>query len=272
MIEPTQLRYPYIFTLTAGRTGTAWLAQFLSQNLGLPATHEPLGIGEWGIDMPDIRVMRSFNEYGFNSDVRAFWDQKLRRISDLPYYIETNHTLGKCGLIEALTQQPEEFRKKTLIVVMTRDPAPQSLSYIGRHDFANIASYWQWYLAPDYQLNLFNAAQLQRHGNAGTAVWYTCEMAARQHYYLMRFRDRLNFCEYAIEDLSGTGPCIELLMTVTGSKPIEPTAIPSPANTASHKIPQPLVDKTHALIADLNFDPHSFASSLVTKERHRFMA
>ena len=272
MVEPTQLRYPYIFTLTAGRTGTAWLAGFLSQNLGVPATHEPLEIEGWGIDMPDIRVMRSFNEHGYNSDVRSFWDQKLRRISGLPYYIETNHTLGKCGLLEALTQQPEAFRRKTLIVVLTRDPAAQSLSYIGRHDFANIASYWQWYLAPDYRLNLVDPAPLLRHGNVGTAVWYTCEMAARQRYYLLRFGDRLNFCEYAIEDLSGAGPCVELLETVTGRGLSGPATIPPSANTSGHKIPQPLVDRTRALVSGLGFDPCSVASSLVKNEVHRFMA
>ena len=51
----------YIFTLTGGRTGTAWLAEFLAANLHIPAIHEPLDIDDFGANMPDIRLMRSFN-------------------------------------------------------------------------------------------------------------------------------------------------------------------------------------------------------------------
>ena len=52
------------FTITAGRTGSAWLTSFLTANLGIDAVHEPLGIDDFGDQMPDIRTMRTFNNYG----------------------------------------------------------------------------------------------------------------------------------------------------------------------------------------------------------------
>jgi hypothetical protein len=43
-----------IFTLSAGRTGTAWLSDFLAVNFNCDALHEPLGIEDFGNRMPDI--------------------------------------------------------------------------------------------------------------------------------------------------------------------------------------------------------------------------
>ena len=51
------------FTITAGRTGSAWLASFLSLNLQIEEVHEPLGINDFGEKMPDIRTMRNFNNF-----------------------------------------------------------------------------------------------------------------------------------------------------------------------------------------------------------------
>ena len=56
-----------IFTLTAGRTGSAWLADFLAQNYQVTSIHEPLEIEDFGVRMPDIKVMRSFNNFGNNN-------------------------------------------------------------------------------------------------------------------------------------------------------------------------------------------------------------
>ena len=37
------------FTITAGRTGSAWLTSFLSANLNIKAVHEPLEINDFGV-------------------------------------------------------------------------------------------------------------------------------------------------------------------------------------------------------------------------------
>tara|TARA_Y200000002_G_scaffold138199_1_gene113969 strand:- start:66 stop:371 length:306 start_codon:yes stop_codon:yes gene_type:complete len=91
-----------IFTLSAGRTGTAWLSDFLAVNFNCDALHEPLGIEDFGNRMPDIKIMRSFNETGNNAIVKDFWKRKLSMLTS-NMHIETNHTLGKCGLIENIS-------------------------------------------------------------------------------------------------------------------------------------------------------------------------
>jgi hypothetical protein len=65
------------FTITAGRTGSAWLASFLSLNLQIEEVHEPLGINDIGEKMPDIRTMRNFNNFGNNDFVQNFWNKKF---------------------------------------------------------------------------------------------------------------------------------------------------------------------------------------------------
>ena len=88
-----------IFTLSAGRTGTAWLSDFLAVNFTCDALHEPLGIEDFGNRMPDIKIMRSFTKTGNNAIVTDFWKRKLSMLTS-NMHIETNHTLAKCGLIE----------------------------------------------------------------------------------------------------------------------------------------------------------------------------
>ena len=65
------------FTITAGRSGSAWLTKFLGQNLNIPSIHEPLGIEDFGTNMPDIKLMRTFNNYGNNECIKSFWEKKI---------------------------------------------------------------------------------------------------------------------------------------------------------------------------------------------------
>ena len=91
-----------IFTLSAGRTGTAQLSDFLAVNFNCDALHEPLVIEDFGNRMPDIKIMRSFNETGNNAIVKDFWKRKLSMLTS-NMHIETNYTLGKCGLSENIS-------------------------------------------------------------------------------------------------------------------------------------------------------------------------
>ena len=70
----------HYFTITAGRTGTAWLASFFSENLKIDAVHEHLGINDLGEKMPDIRTLRNFNNFGNNDYVQNFWNKKFEGI------------------------------------------------------------------------------------------------------------------------------------------------------------------------------------------------
>ena len=140
-----------IFTLSAGRTGTAWVSEFLAVSLNCEALHEPLGFQDFGNRMPDIKIMRSFNETGNNAIVKDFWKRKFSMLTS-NIHIETNHTLGKCGLIENISRS--QLAEKSRIIILKRDIVRQCASYVVRHDFVHITTAWQWYLHPSYQKNL----------------------------------------------------------------------------------------------------------------------
>ena len=123
------------FTITAGRTGSAWLASLLSQNLNINEVHEYLGINDFGDKMPDIRTMRNFNNFGNNDFVQNFWKRKFEYIPN-ELYAETNHTLCKCGLIENIFLNKRE--KYTTLIILKRNMTDQCVSYIERNDFGNI--------------------------------------------------------------------------------------------------------------------------------------
>ena len=140
-----------IFTLSAGRTGTAWVSEFLAVSLNCEALHEPLGFQDFGNRMPDIKIMRSFNETGNNAIVKDFWKWKFSMLTS-NIHIETNYTLWKCGLIENISRS--QLAEKSRIIILKRDIVRQCASYVVRHDFVHITTAWQWYLHPSYQKNL----------------------------------------------------------------------------------------------------------------------
>ena len=140
-----------IFTLSAGRKGTAWVSEFLAVNLNCEALHEPLGVEDFGNRMPDIKIMRTFSENGNNAIVTDFWKRKFSMLTS-NIHIETNHTLGKCGLIENISRS--QLAEKSRIIILKRDIVRQCASYVVRHDFVHITTAWQWYLHPSYQKNL----------------------------------------------------------------------------------------------------------------------
>lgn len=191
------------FTITAGRTGSAWLTSFLTTNLGIDAVHEPLGIDDFGVNMPDIRTMRSFNNYGNNDFVKAFWERKFSNLPNATY-AETNHTLCKCGLVENLLLK--KLEDETILIVLRRDIVKQCVSYIVRHDFGNITLAWQWYLHPTYRKKIINPEPFMKLGGIGSPLWYCYEMSARQEYYVQKFSDKISMLQVTLEELtSDTG-------------------------------------------------------------------
>lgn len=71
------LKYKYFFTITADRTGSAWLTSFLDENLKMNSIYESLGADKFGVGMPDIKLMRMFNMGGNTSEVQDFYKRKL---------------------------------------------------------------------------------------------------------------------------------------------------------------------------------------------------
>lgn len=242
----------YIFTVTAGRTGTAWLAEFLRGSLAIETIHEPLGIDDFGTRMPDIKIMRSFNERGNDAFVRSFWSAKLAEIARKPHYAETNHTLAKCGLVENLVGS--SISKDSALIVLRRNLVAQCISYITRGDFRNITMNWQWYLHPRYRNTIINPEPFLRMGEIGMAIWYTYEMDARQYYYLTKYGEHLNFIEARLEDLTSQSGARRLLEALGYS--CEPR-IPPPSNVNSGQLDSQVADRIADVMNAISYEPRA---------------
>ncbi|THH38412.1 hypothetical protein E4Z66_02240 [Aliishimia ponticola] len=247
-----------IFTLTAGRTGTAWIADFLGQNLEIDAVHEPLGIADFGTRMPDIRLMRSFNTYGNTPEVQRFWQGKLGALP--PVYAEGNHTLGKCGLIENLAVSP--LAQDAVVVVLRRGIVKQCVSYLVRGDFGNITVPWQWYLMPDYPLTLVAFAPFKGMGQLGYALWYCYEMAARQAYYQMAYGDRVSFVEAQLEEVTKPEGAARFWADLGGQGTC---SLPPPKNASSTAPPAELLAQVQAITDKIAFDADAVARAAIAK-------
>lgn len=241
----------YIFTVTGGRTGTAWLAQFLGASLDVQAVHEWLRIDDFGVRMPDIKIMRSFNERGNNELVRAFWEGKLREIEPMPLYIETNHTLGKCGLVENLAQSG--LAASSALIVLRRDLVSQCKSYIARGDFLNITINWQWYLHTNYKNAIINPTPFLQMGQVGLAIWYTYEMDVRQHYYVRKYGDRVRLIEARLEEITSEAGARALLDELGFAD--RPARIPPPSNTGGRKLDPQVADHVEQFMGRIDYNP-----------------
>lgn len=246
------------FSLTAGRSGSGWLAKFLSANLDVNAIHEPIAIEDFGTRMPEVRQLRSFNTYGSNEEIQAFWQHKLDALPQDINYAETNHTLGKCGLIEALAHHPRN--SDATVIVLRRDLARQCASYVNRHDFILISTLWQWFLAPDYPNRIVNAEPFLKMGQLGAAIWYALEMECRQTYYERCYGDRIRFVNAQLEDVTQPAGAKQLLTDLGVDRtPI----LPPKTNANSVASSDELVEKIDTVIRTSQFDPESLVSQYI---------
>jgi hypothetical protein len=244
--------------IPAGRTGTAWLAQFLGDNLKVASKHEPLGVLDFGTQMPEISHMRRFNTLGMDASMKAFWQNKLASLQ-APYG-DSNHTLGKCGLIEALAES--DLADRSTVIILRRDLAKQCASYVSRNDFQNITIAWQWYLDMSYPNIIVNPAILRPMGQIGWALWYALEMEARYAYYLLKFSDRINFVETRLEEATTPQGATRLLAAL-GHK-AEPT-LPPKQNAArlNNQVTEALTAEIRRVLNRMRFDPVALASDYI---------
>ncbi len=131
-----------LFTVTTGRSGTAYLAELLRANLPQAEVHhEILRYDAWGVDTPDLSDLAQFNAFGSTAKVQDFWRQKLGRIAAKPvaFYAETSHILAKAGLIENLA--PLAARAQVVIILLRRDLLKTISSFQARGDFLNKGNY-----------------------------------------------------------------------------------------------------------------------------------
>lgn len=256
------MKFQYFFTITAGRTGTAWMAEFLAQNLGIPAIHEPLAIEDFGVRMPDIRIMRTFNDRGYTSEVRRFHTEKLDRIAQFPAYAETNHTLAKCGLLETL--RTHDLAAKTCLIILKRDPLAQCISYLKRGDFLNITLEWQWYLSQNYKNNIVSFRPLERFGLIGKVIWYVFEIDARQKYYQKLYKDDLSFISADLEDIITPDGARRFLEEISIQKdPI----LPQKKNASPESFDVELNERLRRILGQINYDSDLLVDKFISQSR-----
>lgn len=255
---PVESTRDFIFTLSAGRTGTAWLAQFLGDNLDIPSVHEPMGVFDFGTKMPEISHMRRFNTVGMDAMVREFWQNKLAGLS--APYAESNHTLGKCGLIEALADSP--LAARSTVIILRRDLAKQCASYVGRNDFQNITIPWQWYLDMSYANSIVSPKMFRSLGRTGSAIWYALEMETRFAYYALKFSDRIHFVEAQLEEATKPEGAARLLAELGHmGAPVLPPKKNATRNGSD--VIEALTAEISSLLGRLNFDPVGLASAYI---------
>lgn len=221
-----------VFTLTAGRTGTNWLASMLGKSLrDCQAHHEILGYDRFGLDSPDLSHFTLFNSKGSCDEVRGFWQRKSARVaqSQATWYVETSHVLMKAGLVEHIDLFTA-FAPVHLIV-LTRDIVDTVASYSQRGDLANVGNQWLWYLDPDYPQNILDPTPFKTHGLLAIRVWYWMEITARQGYYEALLADRTDVVihRYDLSELKAT-PGAQRLICDLGADPDRLT-LPPPSNT-----------------------------------------
>ena len=239
----------YFFTITAGRTGSAWLANFMSANLQIESIHESLEINDFGLKMPDIKIMRTFNNIGNNFLIQDFWNNKLKFIENENIYVETNHTLSKCGLVENLANS--SLSENSVLILLNRNIIDQCVSYIERHDFTNMTIIWQWYLHTSYKKKIVNPTPFKKLGTTGLALWYCFEMLARQTYYKKLFSKKIEMIEVDLEDLNSENGAINFLKSIGIT---DKCIIPNKINQNEKKSSQKIYDDIAKLTSSIKFN------------------
>jgi len=255
-------RQRYIFTITPGRSGTAYLAELLRQNAAdTEVHHERTGYQNFGVLTPDLSHFTLFNSVGNVAAVRAFWQRKLGglRYGEAAHYAETSHLLAKAGLIENLSLLGAEA--DIHLVNLRRDLDQLVWSFGNRMDFINHGFTWAFTLDPDYPRNIADPRTLARFGVLGKCLWYAIEMRARGEYYRRLVADipNVTFHDVDLEDIIAPAGA-EALLTALGMATAGVPTIPDKLNAGALALLGPADRKVlDTMLARLAFDPADMA-------------
>lgn len=261
----------FVFTITTGRSGTAWFAELLQRNLDDAAVfHERTGFTNFGLVTPDLSDFTLFNSVGNVSKVQAFWKRKLERDRAGPCRIhaEASHLLAKAGLLENLGVLTGAGATVE-IVVLRRDVLQTLWSFYNRFDFVNKGLAWAFYLDLDYPNVIVDPAPFRSHGAVGRALWYIVEMRVRGSYYRQIMAEeqgvRFHVADLeAIRDPAGA----QALFDAMGLSPAEPVTCPPPRNeSADTFFPDEDREKLAFLLSHTSFDEDALARRFVASGR-----
>lgn len=230
----------FVFTLSAGRTGTAFLAALFAENLRYAEVHhERLAFDSFGVDTPDLSDLVLYNNRGNVGKVQRFWDRKFARIlsARVPVYVETSHVLMKAGLVENAVRLCAGH--DVHFIRLHRALIPTLLSYASRGDFLNKSSQWLWYLDDDYSRTFLKPDPFRRFGLPGLRLWYLMEIEFRATYFRMRYENQPGVCFHAvdIEDLNDPVKAGEFISKVTDEDVAGSVRVPEKINITQEKVP-----------------------------------
>ncbi len=174
----------FIYSITTGRSGTAFLTRLLHLNIaGAEVHHEFSGFPHFGRRTPDASQLTTFNHIGNVPEVRSFWRKKFTedQKSRARVYAEMAHIHAKAGLIENLDLLPSSVRID--LVRLTRNTFETYWSHLNRFDFIQAHFTWLFTLDAHYPNVIVNPAPYLEHRMFGQALWYVHEMEARGAYY-----------------------------------------------------------------------------------------
>ncbi len=258
----------FVFTMTTGRSGTAYLADLLGANLpDGEFHHEFLGWDQFGLNTPDLSHMTLFNSQGNIERVQAFWRQKLARLSAKPqrFYVETSHVLMKAGLIENLAELTRAGRVH--LINLQRDPIATIRSFRARFDFMNKGNMWLWYLDPDYPRNLSNSKELTKLGINGICLWYITEVLLRAAFYEKLLAGNPNVLVHhsSVDELGQPAGAARLLSALGVAKRPSEMIIPAAQNVGPKMIDwEPgEEDLLKRLVAAAKFDAPALAEMAI---------
>ena len=259
----------FVFTITTGRSGTAFLTALLAANLpDTEAHHEMLGWDQFGLNTPDVSHLTLFNSQGNVEKVQDFWRQKLARIAQFrgKYYVETSHLLVKAGLIENV--RPLAGAGRIHLIHLERDALATIKSLRSRSDFLNLGNMWMWYLDPDYPRNLCSSKALVKLGVNGICLWYICEMRMRAAYYqkILAGNPSIAIHRIAIEELATRAGAARLLAALGAAKTEADIVLPQPQNVGDDFSWGPGEEELlRKVIATAQFDAEAMAQAALDK-------
>lgn len=160
-----------IFTITAGRTGTRYLAELLAHIPGITAYHEPEPNFAWV-----MRAAQSNPEIAYH-----FLDtRKILAIAMAPHavYVETSHLFCK-GFFEPMVRRGLRPR----LVMLRRPPREIALSYLQRETVPARTTLGQIYLLDPRDPNVLPLPRWEALSDYQLCFWYALAIEARQISY-----------------------------------------------------------------------------------------
>ena len=252
-----------VYTISTGRSGTAFLAEFLRANLpGATVHHERTNFTQMGKITPEASQFMLFNNVGNVPELQAFWKRRLAAdaADEADIFVETSHFNARGGMLENLDQRPDDTR--VVVVAQSRDMLPTVWSLHNRCDFRNNGFTWLFALDPRWRNVIVRSKEFGRWGMAGSAMWYVIEMQTRAAYYKRLLSDApgVDFVEVDLSELrEGSGGGERVLKAVLGEDPAS-VSWPDAQNEARDQLfPDKDRETIAAIIERLNFDAEKLA-------------